>query len=201
MKFWENKPGVWWTLGSSLRKYWDVYSVTSIISVLGWLEFVDKEVLAKACANWTALHNDIEETYKHWRFILGSSLNRRGWMKFYTAIWSKWKPLHLEIKMVTSLAWWTADAVMNINWETVMVDWKTTASSVPKEMLWKYKMQIAQYSSMYEKLHWNIDRAVIVAFNRNWWYTLINLDKKELIKYKNKFNETYKLFKKQLWNY
>lgn len=151
--------------------------------------------MEKACANWTALHEDIENTYKHWRFILGNSLNKLWWLKFYTAIWNKWKVIDLEKKMITKQAGWTADAIMEIDWEIVIIDWKTTASSVTEEMLKKYKMQIAQYSAMYSELHWKIDRAVIVIFNRNWWYKLEYLDKNDLIKYKKKFDETYKQFK------
>lgn len=195
MKFWETRSYHSSFSFKNLRKYWDVYSVTSIISILGWLEFVNKDVLQKACDNWTALHEDIENTYKHWKFILGNSLNRLWWMKFYTAIWNKWKVIDLEKKMITKQAGWTADGVFDIDWETVMVDWKTTASSVTHDMLEKYALQIAQYSSMYTELHWEIDRAIIVAMNRNWWYKLHHFNKDDLRKYKEKFNRVYKQFK------
>ena len=179
-----------------LRKYWNVYSVTSIISILGWLEFVSKEVLAKACANWTALHEDIENTYKHWRFILWKTLNKLGWLKFYTAIWKEWWVVELEKRMITSQVGGTADAIMKIDWKLTMVDWKSYWWSVQEELFKKYKMQISQYTSMYNELYnTNIEQAKIVCFDRRWWYRIIDLDKDELIEYKKRFDETYNKFK------
>ena len=185
-----------------LRQYEWKYSVTSILGIVSNWEHLDKlfawlskEVSQKAMDNGTQLHEDVENTYISWKFILWSSNNKRSWMNFYTKEWSKWKVVFLEEKFIWDICWWTADALMEIDWELTMCDWKTAKVIPTWMMLQKYKLQLSIYTHMYEQKHWKeVKQWKIICFTPWLSYKIIELDRKELLKCRNQFIEVYEHF-------
>lgn len=163
------------------------YSVTSILWIVSNWEFLDKifawlskEVSKKAMANWTKLHEDIENSYNAWKFILWTSNNKNAWLKFYTEQGCTWKSIIQEEKLLWDRQGWTVDAIMEVDWKITIIDWKTAKSLPGWQFLNKYKMQLWIYCRMWEQKHWKqIQQWKIAVFMRS-SYKVLEYSREEL---------------------
>ena len=172
---------------NSIRLYWDKPSVTSVLKILkdsdSFEQFKQsdlkwfKDMLKRKWEAGTKLHKCIEDTYSKWRLVIPDTEHKDAWIKFYTKEWYAWKLIHNELEVKDNRIAWCLDAIMNINWVSYIIDWKTYWQRTYDELLFKYKLQLSKYAHMYNHLYWHgVTQGKLVMFNNKGNYTILTVE-------------------------
>ena len=151
---------------NSIRYYNWIPSVTSILKVIKDPEALkqfkqynqesfDKMMKEKAALG-TKLHQEIETVYRDKKLMKLSGFHQRSFLKFYSSVWKKWKPIELEKIITTDNYAWTYDALMEIDWKQYIIDWKSTGQRIYPELLYKYKLQLSAYANAIWVKKWKV---------------------------------------------
>ena len=193
-----------------IRLYEGKPSVTTVLKVLRdspefekFKEFdMDRyiKMLKAKALQGTMLHECIHDSYLQRKFKSSMSDHGEARMKFYVKEWYKRDPVELEFTMIGEDVWGTCDGVFKIpgrEW-LQLIDWKTVGQKVYDDLVFKYKMQLSKYATMWNSTHPDkIQCCHIVVFSSKGWYKILTVS--DIQKYSDMYDEVYQAFI-SLWN-
>lgn len=200
IKYWELQNAY-----NRQSRYWGIPSVTSVLSIIELPPALKQlrayslkkfnDMMDKAWARGTLIHEHIEKTYLNKQFTTPNIPWSDAWLRFYTEQGYSWDPIHLELILKSKQVAGTADAIVMLDGKLTIVDWKTFGQRIEDSMIFKYKLQLAKYSWLYEQQEGQpIEQGKIVAFGKWGKYVIITFTKEELLGYLDIYNEVLNTF-------
>ena len=170
MRVYEGKPSI--TTVLKILKDSDEFERFKQFDIAGF-----KQMMQSKAAQGNLLHTAIHDTYKSGKYKSPACPHSKAWMKFYVKEWHAWKPKHLEYFLSCDEVAGTCDYIGTAGSKDLcLVDWKSVWAKIYDELIFKYKMQVSKYASMFNLTSpEKIKHCRIVAFSKDWWYRIIEI--------------------------